>query len=53
MPVIRIWANRLIAGTQKWDDVPEDRKVLIKQELQNRVNNNIITEETMNNIINK
>ena len=51
MAIIKIWANRLIAGTQKWSDVPEDRKELIKQELQNRVDSGIITNDIMISII--
>lgn len=32
-----IWANRLIAGTQVWDSVPDYRKNGVKTELVSRV----------------
>ena len=39
-----IWANRLIAGTQVWDDVPTSRKNGVKAVLQERVEKGIITD---------
>lgn len=33
----KIWANRLIAGTQVWDSVPDYRKSGVKAELAARV----------------
>ena len=33
----KIWANRLIAGTQVWDSVPDYRKNSVKTELASRV----------------
>ena len=33
----KIWANRLIAGTQVWDSVPDYRKNGVKTELASRV----------------
>lgn len=33
----KIWANRLIAGTQVWDSVPDYRKNGAKTELVSRV----------------
>lgn len=33
----KIWANRLIAGTQVWDSVPDYRKNSVKTELVSRV----------------
>ena len=33
----KIWANRLIAGTQVWDSVPDYRKNGVKTELVSRV----------------
>jgi hypothetical protein len=41
----KIWANRLIAGTKTWDDVPPSRKAAILEELKTRVKNNEITKE--------
>lgn len=40
-----IWANRLIAGTKDWDDVPESRKDGVKAELEARVEMGRLTEE--------
>lgn len=40
-----IWANRLIAGTKAWDEVPFLRKGEIKTVLGNRVENNTISAE--------
>lgn len=40
-----IWANRLIAGTKTWDDVPGNRKDGVKAVLLERVASGIITAE--------
>ena len=41
-----IWVNRLIDGDKwTWEDVPENRKKAIKEELKRRVNNEYITAE--------
>lgn len=32
-----IWANRLIAETKTWDEVPDERVAGVKVELQKRV----------------
>lgn len=32
-----IWANRLVAGTRTWDEVPASRKAGVKAELADRV----------------
>lgn len=47
----KIWANRLIAKDKLWNEVPEVAKTSIREELQNRVNSNEITQEYMNKII--
>lgn len=47
----KIWANRLIAGTKTWDEVPESRKNAVLEELNYRKENNIITQEQLNTII--
>lgn len=39
----KIWANRLIAGTKTWDEVPAERKVEVLAELKNRVESGKIT----------
>ena len=39
----KIWANRLIAGTQVWDSVPDYRKSGVKTELASRVEDGEIT----------
>lgn len=40
-----IWANRLVAGTKTWDEVPADRKAAVLVELQKRVAAGKITAE--------
>ena len=40
-----IWANRLIAGTKTWEEVPASRKGAVKAVLGNRVQNEAITAE--------
>ena len=40
-----IWANRLVAGTKAWTDVPASRKNAVKEVLRGRVANNTITAE--------
>ena len=40
-----IWANRLIAGTKTWDEVPENRKAGVRAVLLERVEKGIITAE--------
>lgn len=39
----KIWANRLIAGTQVWDSVPAFRKSDVAAELATRVEDGEIT----------
>lgn len=39
----KIWANRLIAGTQEWSSVPGYRKSGVKAELASRVADGEIT----------
>lgn len=41
----RIWANRLIAGTKTWAEMPESRRAGVKQELAKRVAEGEISEE--------
>ena len=38
-----IWANRLVAGTKQWNEVPASRRVAVKAVLAGRVENNAIT----------
>lgn len=40
-----IWANRLIAGTKTWDEVPDNRKAGVKAVLLERVEKGMITAE--------
>ena len=40
-----IWANRLIAGTKVWGEVPDNRKAGVRAVLQDRVEKGIITAE--------
>lgn len=46
----KIWANRLIAGTQVWESVPAFRKNAVKAELKKRVKNGIIDAEQYESI---
>ena len=46
----KIWANRLIAGTKTWDEVPTNRKADVLAELADRVANGDITAEQYNEI---
>ena len=39
----KIWANRLVAGTKTWAEVPASRKSGVKAELAGRVESNTIT----------
>ena len=45
-----IWANRLIAGTKNWDEVPASRKDGVKAVLAERVAKGIITAEDFKEI---
>lgn len=40
-----IWANRLIAGTKTWAEMPASRRVGVKKILAERVNKDEITAE--------
>lgn len=40
-----IWANRLIAGTKTWAEMPASRRVGVKKVLAERVNEDEITAE--------
>ena len=48
----RIWANRLIAGTQTWENVPEKRKEGVLGELNSRVASGEISQEWLDNLLN-
>ena len=41
----KIWANRLIAGTKTWDNVPTNRRAAVLAELKERVESYEITAE--------
>ena len=41
----RIWANRLIAGTKTWAEMPAIRRAGVKRELAKRVADGEITAE--------
>lgn len=45
-----IWANRLIAGTKTWAEMPASRRVGVKRELAKRVNKGEITADDYKNI---
>lgn len=46
-----IWANRLIAGTKMWSQVPMSRRNGVKAVLRSRVENGEITEEQYTEIV--
>ena len=56
MALVKIWANRIIAGTKKYSECPEiykdtEFRTLVKEELQNRVASGEITEEYLATLI--
>lgn len=46
----KIWANRLIAGTKTWAEMPASRRIGVKKVLTERVNKGEITAEDYKNI---
>lgn len=40
-----IWANRLVAGTKTWAEMPASRQSGVKEVLAGRVADGVITEE--------
>lgn len=40
-----IWANRLVAGTKAWAEVPASRRSAVKEVLRGRVESEAITAE--------
>ena len=47
----RIWANRLIAGTKVWSEVPYSRRAGVMSELQRRVAAGEITQDQLDEIV--
>lgn len=45
-----IWANRLVAGTKTWAEMPISRRVAVKKVLAARVNKGEITADDYKNI---
>lgn len=41
----KIWANRLVAGTKEWAEMPASRRAGVKRELARRVVDSEITAE--------
>lgn len=41
----KIWANRLVAGTKEWAEMPTSRRARVKAELAKRVTEGEITAE--------
>lgn len=46
----KIWANRLIAGTKTWAEMPASRRVGVKKVLDERVNKGEINAEQYRDI---
>ena len=47
----KIWAERLVAGTRTWDEVPASRKPAVNQILLDWVSQGKITQEQYNDIV--
>jgi hypothetical protein len=47
----KIWADRLVAGTKKWKDVPKSRKEAVKAILLEMVEEGTLTEEHYQQIV--
>jgi hypothetical protein len=47
----KIWADRLVAGTRKWKEVPKSRKTAVKDILLEMVNDGTITKERYQEIV--
>lgn len=47
----KIWADRLVAGTKKWKQVPASRKTAVKEILLEMVEEGTLTEEHFQKII--
>ena len=45
-----IWANRLVAGTKTWAEMPASRRAGVKRELAKRVKSGEITADDYKNI---
>lgn len=46
----KIWANRLVAGTKTWAEMPISRRVAVKKVLAARVESGKITADDYKNI---
>lgn len=46
----KIWANRLIAGTKTWAEMPISRRVAVKKVLAERINKGEITADDYKDI---
>lgn len=46
-----IWANRLIAGTKTWTEMPRSRQTAVKKILQQRVEDGELTAEQYAEIV--
>lgn len=49
--MVKIWANRLIAGDKTWNQVPETRKEAVRAELEKRFNAGEISREKLEEIL--
>lgn len=47
----KIWADRLVAGTKTWKQVPASRKAAVKEILLEWVNDGLLTEEHYQEIV--
>lgn len=49
--MIKIWADCLIAGTKKWDEVKALRREAVRAELERRVEAGVLSQENFNAIL--
>lgn len=47
----KIWANRLVAGSKDWEDVPASRKEAVLAELEARVEAGVISKRKLAEIL--
>jgi hypothetical protein len=47
----KIWADRLVAGTRKWKEVPKSRKEAVKALLLGMVDDGTLSEEHYQEIV--
>lgn len=49
--IIKVYADAVIAGARKFQSIPEKSQVAVYEELQNRVDIGLLTEEKLDSLI--